>query len=45
MLHVHRKGAGVCGVYPSEIAETKVRQVNNLTRKHQHPLRCVMEPE
>jgi len=45
MLHVHRKGAGVCGVYPSEVAETKVRQVNSLTRKHQHPLRCVMEPE
>lgn len=45
MLHVHRKGAGVCGVYPSEVAETKVRQVNNLTHKHRHPLRCVMEPE
>jgi ATP-dependent Clp protease adaptor protein ClpS len=45
MLHVHRKGVGVCGVYPYEIAETKVTQVIDLARKHQHPLQCTLEKD
>ena len=44
MLNIHHKGLGVCGVYPREIAETKVMQVNQHARKHDHPLRCRMEP-
>jgi ATP-dependent Clp protease adaptor protein ClpS len=43
MLKVHREGMGVCGVYPRDIATTKVEQVVNYARKHQHPLQCVME--
>jgi len=43
MLTVHTKGRGVCGVYPRDIAETKVHQVIELARTHQHPLMCVME--
>jgi ATP-dependent Clp protease adaptor protein ClpS len=43
MLHVHRRGVGVCGVYTYEVAETKVTQVMDFARKHQHPLQCVME--
>jgi ATP-dependent Clp protease adaptor protein ClpS len=43
MLQVHTQGRAVAGVYPLEIAETKVAQVNNHSRKHQHPLLCVME--
>lgn len=43
MLQVHTKGRGVAGLYPSEIAETKVAQVNAHARKHQHPLLTVME--
>ena len=43
MLHVHQKGIGVCGVYPYDIAETKVVQVMDFARKHQHPLQCTME--
>jgi len=43
MLHVHRRGVGVCGVYTYEVAETKVTQVMDVARKHQHPLQCVME--
>ncbi len=43
MLHVHYKGAGVCGIYPREIAETKVSQVIEYSRKHEYPLQCVME--
>jgi ATP-dependent Clp protease adaptor protein ClpS len=43
MLMVHREGRGVCGVYPKEVAETKVEQVNGFSRMHQHPLQCVME--
>jgi len=43
MLHVHTKGIGVCGVYSRDIAETKVRQVNDYSRQHQHPLLCDME--
>ena len=43
MMHVHRKGVGVCGVYPYDVAETKVVQVIDFARKHQHPLQCTME--
>ncbi len=43
MLKVHREGMGVCGVYPKDIATTKVEQVAAYARKHQHPLQCVME--
>ncbi|GBD48165.1 ATP-dependent Clp protease adapter ClpS [Methylopila sp. Yamaguchi] len=43
MLHVHNHGAGECGVYTYEVAETKVTQVMDFARKHQHPLQCVME--
>jgi len=43
MLKVHREGVGVCGVYPKDIATTKVEQVVSYARKHQHPLQCVME--
>tara|TARA_B100000029_G_scaffold266729_1_gene262608 strand:- start:905 stop:1255 length:351 start_codon:yes stop_codon:yes gene_type:complete len=45
MLNVHMKGTGVCGVFTAEIAETKVRQVLNLSRDNEHPLQCTMEPE
>ena len=45
MLHVHHKGAGVCGVFTYEIAETKVTQVTDYARQNQHPLQCVMEKE
>ena len=43
MLKVHREGMGVCGVYPRDIATTKVEQVVAYARRHQHPLQCVME--
>ncbi len=43
MLKVHTEGVGVCGVYPSDIASTKVKQVIEFARKNEHPLRCVME--
>jgi ATP-dependent Clp protease adaptor protein ClpS len=43
MLHVHHHGLGECGVYTYEVAETKVTQVMDFARKHQHPLQCVME--
>lgn len=43
MLHVHTQGIGECGVYPYEVAETKVTQVMDLARRNQHPLQCVME--
>jgi len=45
MLHVHQKGVGVCGVYTYEVAETKVAQVMDLARRHEHPLQCTMEKE
>ncbi len=45
MLHVHQKGVGLCGVYTFEVAETKVTQVLDLARRHEHPLQCVMEKE
>ncbi len=43
MLAVHREGRGVCGLYPRDIASTKVDQVCSFSRQHQHPLQCVME--
>lgn len=43
MLRVHRDGMGICGVYPKDMATTKVEQVVSFSRKHQHPLQCVME--
>lgn len=43
MLHVHQNGVGECGVFTYEVAETKVTQVMDFSRKHQHPLQCVME--
>jgi ATP-dependent Clp protease adaptor protein ClpS len=43
MLKVHREGIGICGVYPRDVATTKVQQVAAYSRKHQHPLQCVME--
>jgi ATP-dependent Clp protease adaptor protein ClpS len=45
MLHVHRRGAGLCGAYTFEIAETKVAQVLAAARQAQHPLQCTMEKE
>ena len=45
MLHVHQKGVGICGVYTYEVAETKVAQVMDFSRQHQHPLQCTMEKE
>ena len=43
MLHVHTRGKGVCGVFTREVAETKVTQVNEFARAHQHPLLCTLE--
>ena len=43
MLKVHREGMGVCGVYPRDVAASKVEQVEAFARQHQHPLKCVME--
>jgi ATP-dependent Clp protease adaptor protein ClpS len=43
MLHVHNHGVGECGVFTYEVAETKVTQVMDFARQHQHPLQCVME--
>ncbi len=45
MLHVHQRGVGVCGIFTYEVAETKVNQVVDFARKHQHPLQCTMEKE
>jgi ATP-dependent Clp protease adaptor protein ClpS len=45
MLHVHRHGVGICGVFTYEVAETKVAQVIEFARRHQHPLQCTMEKE
>jgi ATP-dependent Clp protease adaptor protein ClpS len=43
MLKVHRDGKGLCGVYPKDIASTKVELVLTHARKAGHPLQCVME--
>ncbi|VAX11536.1 ATP-dependent Clp protease adaptor protein ClpS [hydrothermal vent metagenome] len=45
MLNVHTRGKGICGVYPRDIAETKVAQVNDYSSQNEHPLKCTMETE
>ena len=45
MLHVHQKGAGICGIYTREVAESKVEQVRQLAEQSEHPLQCTMEPD
>ncbi len=45
MLHVHKKGRGMAGVYSRDIAETKIAAVHELAREHEYPLRCEMEKE
>jgi ATP-dependent Clp protease adaptor protein ClpS len=45
MLHVHRRGVGVCGTFTYEVAETKVNLVMDYARKNEHPLQCTMEKE
>src|SRR5690348_5455594 len=45
MLHVHRRGVGVSGVYTFEVAETKVTQVIDFARRHEHPLQCTLEKD
>lgn len=45
MLHVHRRGVGVCGIYTFEVAETKVAQVMDFARANEQPLQCTMEKE
>ncbi len=45
MFNVHRKGVGLCGVYTYEVAETKVTQVMDFARQHQHPLQCTLEKD
>lgn len=43
MFQVHHEGRGICGVYPRDVAATKVAQVCDFAAKHQHPLACIME--
>ena len=45
MMHVHRRGVGICGDFTYEVAETKVTQVMDFARQHQHPLQCTLEKE
>ena len=45
MLHVHKRGVGVAGIYPRDIAETRVARVEALAREHEFPLRCQVERE
>lgn len=45
MLHIHRRGVGICGVFTYEVAETKVNQVVDFARQNQHPLQCTMEKD
>ena len=45
MMHVHQRGVGICGVYTYEVAETKVTQVMDFARRHQHPLQCTLEKD
>ena len=45
MLHVHNNGSGMAGMFPFEVAETKVNKVHELARQNEFPLRCAMEPE
>jgi ATP-dependent Clp protease adaptor protein ClpS len=43
MLKVHTEGRGICGIYPKDVASSKVEQVTEYSRQHQHPLQCAME--
>ena len=43
MLQVHNKGSSVCGIYPLDIADTKVSQVLDFAKEHGHPLQCNMQ--
>jgi ATP-dependent Clp protease adaptor protein ClpS len=43
MLKIHTEGLGVCGIFPVDIAETKMNQVLNYAKEHQHPLQCIIE--
>ena len=43
MLHVHKKGIGVCGTFTYEVAEAKCNAVMDLAKKNEHPLQCTME--
>ena len=43
MLQIHTEGRGICGVFPKDVAATKVSEVTQFSRQHQHPLQCVME--
>jgi len=45
MMDVHKKGKGICGVYPYEIAETKIKQVDLVAEKHKFPLQCTLEED
>ncbi len=45
MLEVHTKGKGICGMFPYDVAEAKVSQVNSFSRENQHPLLCTMEKD
>jgi len=45
MMHVHKKGVGLCGIYPREIAESKVQQVMDFSVKNEQPLQCTYEKE
>ena len=45
MLQIHHRGVGICGVFTYEVAETKVTQVMDFARQHQHPLQCTVEKE
>jgi ATP-dependent Clp protease adaptor protein ClpS len=45
MLNIHNNGAGICGVYTAEVAETKIQKVHNLAREKEFPLKCTMEEE
>lgn len=44
MLKVHTEGVAVCGIYPQDIAETKMNQVLNFAKEYQHPLQCTIDP-
>ena len=43
MLHVHKKGVGICGTFTYEVAETKCKAVIDMAKKNEHPLQCTME--
>ncbi len=45
MLDVHRRGKGVAGIYPFDVADTKIGQVKELAERNEYPLLCTLEPE